>query len=401
MLELEDAVQRIVARIPPPIPQRLSLRECCGRFLVESILATLDLPPFDNSSMDGYAVRAEDLVQAASGRPVALALQGKLAAGDASELSVNPGGCIRVFTGSRLPSNANAVVMQEETRVSPALPGRVEFLEGPKPWENIRFRGEDVKKGRPIAAPGTALTASRLSLLSSMGIGELTIARRPTVGLLATGSELVEAGETLRPGQLYESNRAALSPLIENAGGTPKIYPIVRDDLKLTREALEQAWNECDLVISCGGVSVGEMDFVKTAFEQLGGRLDFWKVAIKPGRPFVFGECNSRFLFGLPRNPVSAFVTFLLLARPAIRRWQGATDVSLRKISGTLAEAFNNPGNRRHFVRVRVDGSGRIHSAGIQASHMLSSLAEANGLLDLAPQAQLSPNDTTQVLVWD
>jgi molybdopterin molybdotransferase len=224
-------------------------------------------------------------------------------------------------------------------------------------------------------------------LLGAVGQAQVRVGRRPVVGLIATGSELREPGQSLQAGQIYENNRSMLVPLVSQAGGLAKVYPIVADTLPATTAALETAFRECDFVLTSGGVSVGEMDYVKAAFTALGGKLEFWRVAIRPGKPFVFGTLGTKFLCGLPGNPVSAFVTFLLLVRPALRRWQGATETDLPKLPGVLGETFSNPGERRHFVRVQVDAEGKIFSAGKQASHALSSLAAAQGLLDLPPGA--------------
>jgi molybdopterin molybdotransferase len=293
--------------------------------------------------------------------------------------------------------------MQEDTRLDANRPREVLFLDAAKPWENVRFRGEDVKRGAEIARPGEVLGAAQMALLAAGGVEQVSVGRRPIVALLATGSELKEAGggSALAPGQIYESNRTALAPLIGGAGGAPKIFPIVHDDAEATRAALSRALAECDLVITCGGVSVGEMDFVKSAFEELGGQLQFWKVAIKPGRPFVFGRHGEKFLFGLPGNPVSAFVTFLLLARPALLRWQGAARVGLPASTGILVEPLSNPDDRRHFMRVTVDEKGGVRSAGTQASHVLSSLAQADGLVDVPPSTTLPTGTTVQVLRWE
>jgi molybdopterin molybdotransferase len=238
-------------------------------------------------------------------------------------------------------------------------------------------------------------------VLAATGIAQANVARRPRVGLLPTGSELQEPGEVLSPGQIYESNRAGLQPLVVRAGGIAKRFGIVPDTLAATNAALRDAFDESDLIVTCGGVSVGEMDFVKAAFEELGGELQFWKVAIKPGRPFVFGRREGKFLFGLPGNPVSAFVTFVLLVRPALLRWQGAKEVSLPSHTGVLAETLSNTGARRHFVRVQVDRSGTVRSAGIQASHMLGSLAAANGLVDVPPETTLQAGTNVTVLRWE
>jgi molybdopterin molybdotransferase len=428
MLELEQALEKILAAIPAAKNEIVPLADVCGRVAAEKILAATDLPPFDNSAVDGYAVRAQDVASASAQNPVTLQLAGRVAAGEHFTGQLSAGQCIRIFTGSPVPAGADAVVMQEDTKVDAARPTEVQFLDTAKPWENIRFHGEDVKRGAVIVEPGTRLGAAHLGLLAATGVGQVTVNRRPTVAILATGSELREpacgtpstssASSPLAPGQIFESNRAALTPLIAATGAIPKIFPIVPDTAEATRAALSLAFAESDIVITCGGVSVGEMDFVKSAFEDLGGQLDFWKVAIKPGRPFVFGRLSwvrgensldvrcsqvhgEKFLFGLPGNPISAFVTFLLLARPALLRWQGATNVSLPTSLGILAEPFSNPDHRRHFVRVTVDTAGQVHSAGTQASHILSSLALANGLIDLLPKTTLAQGTIVQVLHWE
>jgi molybdopterin molybdotransferase len=221
------------------------------------------------------------------------------------------------------------------------------------------------------------------------------------VGLLATGSELTEPGQPLAAGRIYESNRAALAALVARTGAVPKTFPIVADVLDGTRQALAAAFNQCDAVVTSGGVSVGEYDFLKRAFEQIGGELAFWKVAIKPGRPFAFGRLRGKLLFGLPGNPVSALVTFLLLVRPALLRWQGATGVSLPAHPAVLVEPLANQGERRHFMRVKVDSAGKVYSTGIQASHVLSSLAAANGLVDVPAHTTLAAGSAVAVLRWD
>ena len=403
MLELEKAVEAILASIPAPKNEVVPLAEAHRRIVTENILSTTDLPPFDNSSVDGYAVQSRDLASASAQNPVVLHLAGRIAAGENVHATLASGQCIRIFTGSPLPAGADAVVMQEDTQVDVNRPREVSFLDSAKAWENIRFHGEDVKRGATISTAGTKLGAAQIALLAACGVSQVVCGRRPTVALLATGSELKEAGNAseLGPGQIYESNRAAVAPLIAAAGGIPSIFPIVLDDADATRTALLRAFAECDIVVTCGGVSVGEMDFVKSAFEELGGHLQFWKVAIKPGRPFVFGRHREKFLFGLPGNPVSAFVTFLLLVRPALLRWQGATVVGLPISAGVLAEPFSNPDNRRHFVRVAVDAKGKVRPAGIQASHILSSLALSEGLVDVPPKTNFAVGTAVPVLRWE
>ncbi len=400
MLELEDAVARILAAMPAPVVETVPLSEADGRVLAEVLIAPGALPPFDNSSMDGYAVRAEDVASAKAEAPTRLRLSGRVPAGQSFSGELEAGACIRIFTGSPLPAGADAVVMQEDTRTEPGRPDEVLVLDRVAPRENVRYRGEDVQRGAELAAAGTVLSPGLVSLLAATGLAEVKVGRAPVVGLLATGSELRESGQRLAPGQIYESNRVGLAALVRRAGGRAILFPLVADTLADTRKALEDAFRRCDIVVTSGGVSVGEMDFLKSAFEAVGGELHFWKVAVKPGRPFVFGRWREKFLFGLPGNPVSAHVTFQLLVRPALRRWQGANEVSLPRYPGVLAEPLANPGGRRHFVRVRVDAQGNAHSSGRQESHILTSLASADGLVDVPPKTTLSKGATVPVLRW-
>jgi molybdopterin molybdotransferase len=401
MLAFEEALSRVLAEVPAPRGETVSLSAAPGRVLASQIRSPIDLPIFDNSAMDGYAVRAADVASATPATPARLRLAGKVAAGEVFTGEVTSGTCVRLFTGSPLPAGADAVVMQEDTHLEPGAPAEVVILAPVGSGENVRARGEDVKQGTILAEAGAVLTPGRIGLLAAAGFERLRVGQNPVVGLLSTGSELTEPGQPLAPGRIYESNRAALAALLERAGAVPKTLPLVADMLAGTTQALTDAFNQCDAVVTSGGVSVGEMDFLKQAFEQIGGGLEFWKVAMKPGRPFVFGRYRGKLLFGLPGNPVSALVTFLLLVRPALLRWQGATDVSLLAHPGVLAEPLANPGERRHFMRVQVDSTGNVRLAGLQASHALSSLAAANGLVDVPAHTILAAGSATTVLRWD
>lgn len=394
MLEVEEAQARINAAISPLPSELISLREAAGRVLAEPIVAPLSLPSFDNSAMDGYALRAAEVAGASAQSPVILKHVGAVAAGATFGGAVEQGTCVRLFTGSPLPAGADAVVMQEDTR---AAGDDISVLDAVKPWENVRLAGEDVKLGETVALAGERLSAARLALCGALGLERVRVGARPVIGILGTGNELVEAGAPLAPGQIYESNRQAVASLVHDTGGTAKVFPLVRDTLEATRDALERAFAESDAVISTGGVSVGDHDLVKAAFESLGGTVDFWQVAMKPGKPFVFGKLGGKFLYGLPGNPVSAFVTFLVLVRPAILRMQGASDLSWPSHPAVLAEPLHNRGGRRHFMRVRVDGAGSVWSTGPQASHALGSLARANGLVAVAPETLLAAGATVMV----
>ncbi|MGZ5543864.1 MAG: molybdopterin molybdotransferase MoeA, partial [Limisphaerales bacterium] len=322
MISLEEARDKILQAIQPLDSECVSLDKSFERVTAEAVSSPMNLPPFDNSAMDGYAVQAADLADASATSTVTLRVIGKVAAGEVFSGEIKSGTCVRLFTGSVLPKGADAVVMQEDTKAYDD--GTIAVFDKVAPWEHIRFRGEDVRKDAVLLQPGERLSATRISLLAALGIDSVVVARKPIVGLLATGSELREPGQPLDGAAIYESNRAGLAPLVQRAGGIANIYPLVRDDLSGTAAALAQAFAECDVVLTSGGVSVGEFDYVKAAFVQLGGEVNFWKVSVRPGKPFVFGSLRGRYLFGLPGNPVSALVTFCLLVWPALLRLQNA-----------------------------------------------------------------------------
>lgn len=400
MISVAEARERILALVNPLPAEPAPLSGAWHRYVAQAIPSPLDLPAFDNSAMDGYAVQAGDVADACPEHPVRLALAGQIPAGSDGEVSLQSGQCARIFTGSAIPPGADAVAIQEDTRVDPEDPGAIAICERVSAGENIRRRGRDVSQGAVVASPGQRLTVGRLSLLSALGIFQVAVGRRPRLALLSTGNELVEAGQTLRPGQIYESNRLGLAAAARLAGGEPVIHPLVPDRLEATREALDRALRECDGVISTGGVSVGDHDWARSAFESLGGQIRFWKVAVKPGMPFALGTFQDRLWFGLPGNPASALVTFALFVRPAILRWQGAAQWELPAQTAVLAEPVANPGDRPHFLRVVVDGANHVHVPGLQASHALRSFAEANALLELPPGAAWPAGTAVRILIW-
>ncbi len=390
MHSLEEARAAMLAGLEPMAAESVLLAQSAGRVLAADVAAAVDLPRFDNSAMDGYAV-----IAAEAGTGAQLQCVGEVPAGSAFENALQSGQCLRIFTGSPLPVGANAVVMQEDTRVEA---DRVEITEGVKPFEHIRLRGEDVKEGEPIGRAGEVMHAGRLQLLGAAGVSRVEVYRRPIVWVLATGNELREPGEALGEGGIHESNRLALAELIRETGAEARVYPLVNDTLDATKAALRQAFDECDAVVTSGGVSVGDHDFVKPALEALGGELDFWKVRIKPGKPFVYGRLRGKPLFGVPGNPVSAMVTFLVLVRPGILKLTGATDLELPAHAGVLAVPLVNRGDRRHFMRVRVDAAGQVNAAGLQASHAVGPLGQANALVDVPPETSLAEGASVTVL---
>jgi molybdopterin molybdotransferase len=401
MIEVEEAQQRILAAVGQPLPAVVEpLIHAAGSFARGGIVAPMDLPSFDNSAMDGYAVRAADVAAAKADAPAVLRLVGRSAAGESFSGALQAGEAVRVFTGAPLPAGADAVVMQEDTRVEPGDDSSVAVLDPVKPWENVRFRGEDVRAGELIVGDGEVLTAGRVGLLAALGFAHVTVGGRPRVGFLATGNELCEAGAALAPGRIYESNRAGLAVLARGAGAVPVAYPLVPDDPTATASALERAFAECDMVVSTGGVSVGETDFVRPAFESLGGRLGFWRVRVKPGKPIAFGAWRGKLLFGLPGNPVSALVGFTVFVTPALRALRGARDPIPAGACAELAEPLVNRGDRRHFLRVGFDAEGRVRLAGVQASHVLKAAAAADGLVDVPAETVLPAGAKVRVLRW-
>ncbi len=400
MLTLEQARTRLLQTVAPLGRETIAVRRAHGRCLAERILSPLALPAFANSSMDGYAVRAEDVRTAGPDRPVALRVVGRAEAGQPCVGSLGPGTAVRIFTGAPIPPGADAVVMQEDVRPVSGETETVEVLAGAQPGEHIRRRGADVSPGAIVGDAGQWIHPGRLALLSSIGLSVVQVGQVPSVALLATGSELVEAGETLRAGQIYDSNRTMLAALTSATGAEPRVQPLVGDSLEATVAALEAAARAAEVVITSGGVSVGETDYVKAAWERLGGEIDLWKVAMRPGKPFVYGRWRDRYLFGLPGNPASALVTFLLLVRPALLRLQGASEVELPSHPGVLAEPVANRGDRRHFLRVTVDGTGQVRLAGLQESHAVTSLAAANGLVEAPPGTAWRAGTTVKVLRW-
>ena len=397
MLELEKAIEISLDLIKPLGSQTIDIINAAGRYNSSNLKSKVDLPGFDNSAMDGYAIISSDLKQANQSNPVTLNCIGIAPAGTMPDKKIKDGMCIRIFTGSPIPEGANAVIMQEDCVHNDD--NTIITSTSVKPWQNIRIRGEDIRKGDNLIFEGEQLNAGAIALLNATGHKTAQVGNQPRIGLIATGSELIDPPNKINPGEIYESNRTMLASMITQANGIPKIYPIVEDDLKKTISALESALSENDLIITTGGVSVGDHDHIKPALEEIGGSIDFWKVSMKPGKPFMLGQANEKTLFGLPGNPGSALTTFLLLVRPAILKLQGASNIHLMKRTGLLVDEINNNGERRHFIRVKIDENSHVSVIGNQRSHMLGSLSKTNGLIDIAPNSHLANGDKVKVLM--
>ena len=396
MLDLEKAIENSLELIKQLDSKKIDLINSEGHFNSSNVISPVDLPGFDNSAMDGFAIINSDLKQATKSKPKSLECIDISPAGTFPNKDIKSGTCIRVFTGSPIPMGANAVIMQEDCNIQK---NNITIKNQVKPWDNIRIQGEDIRKGDKLISKGEKINAGIIGLLSAVGYKTIEVIRQPRVGLIATGSELIEPKIKLSLGKIYESNRTMLAAMVKQSNALPTVYPIVKDDLKKTVSALKTAFAENDLIITSGGVSVGDHDYIKAAFKQIGGKINFWKVSIKPGKPIMVGQINRKILFGLPGNPISALITFLLIVRPSILKLQGAKNCHLKKYKGILKNEIINNGNRRHFVRVKLNEDSYVSILGNQRSHMLSGLPETNGLIDMPPNSRLANGEKVEVLL--
>lgn len=377
MLEESEALSRIISSVSPGSVTWLPIELGLGKVLAQDVTGSVDSPPFDNSSMDGYAVRAEE---ASTGARIRVAAE-EQAAGPDLRLVLREGEAIRIFTGAPLPEGADAVVMQEDVERDGEF---IEILEGAEPGEFIRRRGGDVCAGQRILTRGQEITPARIALLASQGIAEIPVHTTPLAQIVTTGDELVDPGVPLMPGEIYNSNGPLLQTAVMAAGGTGAASHAMDDREELT-DVLRSAFAVADMVIIAGGVSVGDRDYVKEVLNDLGVETDFWKIRLKPGKPFLFGRHpDGPIVFGLPGNPVSAFVTFSLFVRPVIRRLLGfpGEETGLEKITAVAAEDFSNTGDRPHYLRGKWE-DGVVRLSGTQQSHAVFGLSRANCLVRL------------------
>lgn len=384
MISVEEARERVLAGIERLEAERVGLVEALGRVLAEDVVSDIDVAPFDNSAMDGYAVRADDVAGAGEETPVRLAVVEHVPAGAFPARPVGPGEATRIMTGAPMPDGADAVVMVERTREEDG--GSVAAILAPvKPGENVRRRGEDVRAGEVVLRAGEVIGPAAVGLLASVGCAEPLVHRKPRVAIVATGDELVDVTEKPGPGKIRNSNSCSLSAQVIAAGGEPHVLGVARDDVASTETLLSRA-PEFDLMVTTGGVSMGDHDVVKGVLERL-GEMDFWRVAMRPGAPQTHGRIGSTPFFGLPGNPTSAMVGFELFVRPVLRKMAGHTALDRPRHPVTLAHDVKKKPDRRYFLRARVerDGAGgyRARLSGAQSSAMLTSMHRANALLVL------------------
>jgi molybdopterin molybdotransferase len=397
LLALDEAVARMLARVQAPAPgggEEISTFDALHRVLAADVRSLLDVPPADNSEMDGYALRAADAAAAGA----VLAVSQRIPAGVVGEPLI-PGTAARIFTGAQIPPGADAVVMQEQCSVV-AAGVRVNVV--PQRGQSIRRRGEDVRRESTVLAAGARLSPQALGMAASVGAATLRVGRRPRVALFSTGDELAMPGEALKPGAIYNSNRFTLRGLIEAQNGVCEDLGIVPDQLEATRETLRRAAEGNDLIVTCGGMSVGEEDHMKPAVEHE-GRLDLWQIAIKPGKPLAFGEVfrgdgSSAWFIGLPGNPVSSFVTFLVAVRPVLLKLQGASELAPTPIAMRADFTWPRPDRRREFLRVRRNAAGGLDLFANQGSAVLTSTIWADGLVDNPDGTAIAAGDVVRYL---
>jgi len=421
MLSYAEALNRILRHTTLLKVRPLPLSECLGRVLGENIYSPLDFPHFDNAAVDGYAVgknfqgQGTAQLRFAATRPrretaggycsrhfrqgggvfrCELEVQGEIPAGGIFEGGLRFQHAIRIFTGAPVPKGTKAVVMQEHTE---RQNGSVLILKSPERYENIRFRGEDFRKGDLLLKKGTMLEPSHLALLATVGCKKAPVYPAPKIAILATGNELLKSGERLSAGKIFDSNTILLEAMVHRNGGDPQVLCPAGDSIREIHKAVKMGL-ECDVLIVAGGVSVGKYDFVKKALAREGVGEIFWKVDIKPGKPLYFGKKNQTLVFGLPGNPVSVFVTFEEFVKPALLK-MGGKRIEAKWKEGLLTQGFEN-GARPHFVRVRCEsekGAVRIILLKGQGSHQISALARSNALLKVEPYEILKKNQKVRV----
>ena len=401
LLSLDDALSKLLAHASPVLStEQVPVGDADGRVLAQDLVSALHVPPQDNSAMDGYAVRCADVGQRLG---VELPITQRIPAG-ASGTPLAPGSAARIFTGAPVPAGADAVLMQEDcAALAPTgvanTPQRIQINSIPEPGQNIRRAGEDIARGDKVLTRGQRLGPAELGLAASMGMADLTVVRRPRVALFSTGDELVMPGtvapQDMAPGAIYNSNRYFLSALLRRMGCAVTDMGIVPDQREATEQALQSAAQSHDVILTSGGVSVGEEDHIKPAVQAL-GTLDLWQIAMKPGKPFAYGRVGNAHFLGLPGNPVSSFVTFLVLVRPFLLQLQGMRNVAMKTVAIRSDFTWAKGDKRREFLRVRRNSVGGLELFSNQGSGVLTSAVWGDGLVDNPPGCAIAPGDSVQ-----
>jgi molybdenum cofactor synthesis domain-containing protein len=403
MIPLAEAQAEVIDACPPKPPRVVEVADAVGLVLAEPVTAADDVPPFANTAMDGYAVRAADVATASAADPSQLTVIGTLAAGQAPHVTVGPGEALRIMTGAPFPMGADAVAIVETTRSQ----GDQVWVSAPAAaGVHVRGAGEDVVAGQEVFGAGTLLRPGHVGVLCSVGREKVAVVPAPVVGVLSTGDELVEGGGALLPGQIRDSNRRTLMALLRRDGFPAVDLGIARDDQGDIERRLSEGAARCDAVLTSGGVSMGDFDLVKVVLDRI-GVMHWMQVAIRPAKPFAFGRVGATPVFGLPGNPVSSMVSYEVLARPGLRRLAGRADGDLHRVPVPAVVDDGGWGGagdgRTTFARVEVnlapDGRYHVRSAGGQGSHQLYAMALANGLAVVPADVRVAQGDTVPVLL--
>jgi molybdopterin molybdotransferase len=401
LIELDEARRLVLECARPLESENVALDAALGRVLARDLASPQPIPDFDNSAMDGFAIRCADVREASEQRPVSLELVGESRAGHPFEGTLGPAQAAVISTGAMVPGGADAVIALERAN---ARDGRVEITETVKRGNDIRQAGEDIAAGSVVLRAGRVLGPAALGVAASLGHAELPCTHRPRVAVITTGDELLEPGQAPRPGAIFNSNGRTVPALAQAAGAAPDPFTSVGDDADATREAIAAALAGADLIAICGGVSVGPHDHVRPTLGELGVEERFWGIALRPGKPTWFGTRERQLVFGLPGNPVSAMVTFTLLAAPALRALVG-TDPDRMRVRATLEHDYEKRAGRAHAVRCRlrlVEDGWRASPTGPQGSHVLSSMLDADGLAIIPAACELArAGDTVDVELLD
>ncbi|OGW17169.1 MAG: hypothetical protein A3K09_04815 [Nitrospinae bacterium RIFCSPLOWO2_12_FULL_47_7] len=401
MINVHSALEIILSKISFKGVEKIPIDESLGRVLTEDIVARRPNPPMDNSAMDGYALIASDIRLAAPEHPIRLEVLEDLPAGRTARSPVRSGQAIRIMTGAPLPSGADAVIMQEDTERDG---NHVLVKDSAEAGENIRLSGEDVKSGEVVIRRGVTIQPSHIGMMAVVGRSHVYVGQRPIVAIISTGDELVDLDDIPTGPCIYNSNGYMLAAQVRSAGGTPRYLGIARDQEKDLLEKFEWAL-KCDIVVSSGGVSVGDYDLVKSSLKKMGQEMLFWKVAMKPGKPLAFGKIDEKPVFGLPGNPVSSFVSFEQFVRPAIRKMSGNKDLSHKTVQAKLTKTIHKKPGRQHFLSSTVAWNQTICTvtpAEEQGSGILKSAMNANGLLIFPLESsQISEGEMVTVQLLD
>ena len=398
LTQLYDA-QRVVLDAAPVLGlEKISILDALGRVLSEDIIAERDNPPWDNSAMDGFAVRWEDIKQEQTiQKPVTLSVIEDVPAGKMPSKTVGSGQAIRIMTGAPIPRGADTVLKVEDTEPTP---DSVRVFKAEPKGANIRPQGEDVKKGDCIIAKGTRIRPSEAGMLAILAKPFAFVYQRPRVAILSTGDELADLDERFSEEKIINSNSYGIAAAVQEAGGIPLLLGIARDTPMALKEKISQGLN-ADMLVLSGGVSMGDYDFTKVVFRELGAEMNFWKLAIRPGQPLAFGKIQGKLAFGLPGNPVSSMVTFEQLVRPALLKMSGCRSYGRPVVQAVFQERFSKRGDRRHFLRgilTREEGIFKVRTTGDQGSGILTSMVKANCLIDVPVEVErLNPGDEVVV----